>query len=133
MDIILPPHAYIPGKTPRHEEQTFDEIKSTTPNVFDPSLIVQSRAFAAGVLFLEKGFYWEAHEVLEPLWILCPANAPEKAFLQGIIQIANAKLKLLMERPKAAQKIYALAMECFESAERGGVTQMGSIRAKNFQ
>lgn len=132
MDIALPPHAYVPGKTPRHEEQTFDKIKSTIPSEFDPSLIAQSPAFFAGVLFLENGFFWEAHEVLEPLWILCPANAPEKAFLQGIIQVANAKLKLLMERPKAAQKIYVLAKECFESAERNGVTELGGVQGKKL-
>jgi predicted metal-dependent hydrolase len=39
------------------------------------------------------GYYWEAHEVLEKLWLSAGKKSPEGIFVQGIIQVSVAMLK----------------------------------------
>ena len=59
----------------------------------------ENPAFQAGLDCLESGFYWEAHEILEPVWMNAPADAPERFMVQALIQLANAALKQVMDRP----------------------------------
>lgn len=66
-------------------------------------------AFQAGLQYLREGYYWEAHEVLEPVWMALPADSVERKFVQGLIQLANGRLKLCMARPKAALRLVELA------------------------
>lgn len=114
----LPSHAYIPGKTARHAEDAFDGIKASLSVDIPTQYLCNTDAFQTGISYLENGYYWEAHELLEAIWILCPTGSPERAFVQGIIQVANACLKRDMERPAAAAKIIKLAETCFESASK---------------
>jgi predicted metal-dependent hydrolase len=44
--------------------------------------------FALGVELLNRGEYYDAHEVLEDAWRAAPE--PERRFLQGLIQVAVA-------------------------------------------
>lgn len=99
-----PPHAYVPGKTPRHPEELFDDIKATADRI-ELSDIVTCQAWKSGLDFLADGYFWEAHEVLEAVWLACPPNAPEKLMVQAVIQTANAKLKKVMGREKACQRL----------------------------
>jgi uncharacterized protein len=48
----------------------------------------ENEQFEDGILRFNAGQFFEAHEVWEQLWLRAPAT--EKAFLQGIIQIAAA-------------------------------------------
>lgn len=111
-----PPHAYIPGKTPRHPEDLFEvSTRETIGNTLES--LETSDAYKAGWALYDDKFYWEAHEMWEPVWMACPQNSAEKLFLQAIIQAANAKLKVLMERPNAAMRLNTdsqrLAAEAF--------------------
>jgi predicted metal-dependent hydrolase len=49
---------------------------------------VDQAGFQHGIALFNRGEFYEAHEVLEDVWRAAPA--PEKLFLQGIIQIAVA-------------------------------------------
>lgn len=100
-----PGHAYVPGKTPRHAEGAFDAVRSTAKTGMGAEDLIGSEAFETGLDFLQNGFYWEAHEVLEPVWLALPEQAPERSVVQGIIQLANAQLKIEMGRPKAALRL----------------------------
>ena len=44
--------------------------------------------FHRGIALFNRGEFYEAHEVLEDVWRAAPA--PEKLFLQGLIQISVA-------------------------------------------
>ena len=103
-----PPHAYVPGQTPRHPEDLFDALKA---GVFGTPVddLSKSEAWKAGLRFLEEGFFWEAHEVLEAVWMACPPNSAEKLMAQAVIQTANAHLKQKMGRPQAAKRLQAEA------------------------
>ncbi len=101
----LPTHAYIPGKTPRHPEGSFDHIRETVSDTLTPEVLAQSQAFLVGLRYLEMGFFWEAHEVFEPVWMALPENGDHRCLVQALIQFANAQLKLEMGRPKAAIRL----------------------------
>lgn len=105
----LPAYAYVPGQNERHPEDTFDSIRRTAVQGHDADQLAHSEAFQAGLRFLEAGFYWESHEVLEPVWMVLPDASTERQFVQGLIQLANGCLKLRMDRPKAALRLVGQA------------------------
>ncbi|MDA0961337.1 MAG: DUF309 domain-containing protein [Proteobacteria bacterium] len=109
--LFRPTHAYVPGRTPRHPEGTFDALRATARAGDAPDTLARSAAFQAGLHYLDTGFYWEAHEVLEPVWMVLPRCSAERAFVQALIQLANGRLKLGMERPKAALRLALIARD----------------------
>jgi predicted metal-dependent hydrolase len=62
-------------------------------------------AWTSGWAFLDAGFFWEAHEVWEAVWLALPPNSAERRFAQAVIQLANALLKEKMDRPKAVRRL----------------------------
>ena len=54
---------------------------------------------------LRAGFYWEAHEVWESVWLGCAPNSRGKALIKALIQFSNARLKARMGRPQAAARL----------------------------
>ncbi len=105
----LPTYAYVPGQNERHPENTFDAIRSSAVSGQNADQLAHSEAFRAGLRFLDAGYYWEAHEVLEPVWMALPDGSTEKYVVQGLIQLANGSLKLRMGRPKAALRLVGQA------------------------
>ena len=70
-----------------------------------PEDLARSDAFQAGLFFLETGYFWEAHEVLEPVWMALPEGSDQRHLVQALIQFANAQLKFVMQRAKAAKRL----------------------------
>lgn len=118
----LPLHAYIPGETDRHPDGAFDGIRASARQGMAAEDLANCAAFSTGLLYLEQGYYWEAHEVLEPVWLALPEATPERYAVQALIQIANARLKLRMERPRAALRLCDMAEDL---AARAGDPAMG--------
>ncbi|MGB7241758.1 MAG: DUF309 domain-containing protein [Sulfitobacter sp.] len=121
--IRLPDHAYVPGITTRHPEGAFDDSRATVSQGMSEDALAQSAAFQAGLLYRAAGYFWEAHEVLEPVWMACPQPSDARALVQGIIQLANAQLKLVMQRPKAVVRLCDIADA--HLAAIGGATVLG--------
>lgn len=121
MDDVWPSHAYVPGKTPRHPEGAFDVVRASAEAAFSPDQLARCAAFRQGLRYLDAGFYWEAHELLEPVWMVLPEPSRERQFVQGLIQIANGFLKLEMDRPKAAGRLVAIARELIPPADQAAV------------
>nr|WP_245216543.1 DUF309 domain-containing protein [Sagittula salina] len=86
-------------------------------------------AWRAGVQFFREGYYWEAHEVWEAVWMAAPENGPEKIMVQAAIQLANARLKQALDRPRAAIRLQRMASGLMQEAwNRGGGSVMGMVR-----
>ena len=100
----FPSHAYIPGKTARHPEDYFDQHKKSL-NSKSYKLFHETESWKIAFDFLHKEYFWEAHELFEAIWFLCPPNSPEKLFVQALIQIANAGLKQKMGAIAAVKKL----------------------------
>lgn len=117
--IASPPYAHIPGKTPRHAAGVFDAIRNSVDASMSPALLANSDAFQGGLQFYAQGFYWESHELWEAVWLCCPPNSAERMAVQGLIQLANARLKLAMGKPHAARRLFDLAAAHFTQAGLG--------------
>ena len=109
--IPMPPHAYVPGQNARHPEDWFDAIKETVPSSVRVEDLHDTMAWQAGISYFNAGFFWECHEVLEAVWMHTPIPSPEREMVQAIIQLANARLKLLMDRPRATQRLCGMVRQ----------------------
>jgi hypothetical protein len=116
---VWPDFAYVPGKTQRHPEGAFDAIRDTAQAGFSPEQLAECHAFRLGLRYLERGYYWEAHEVFEPVWMVLPDPSIERQFVQGLIQVANGYLKLEMDRPKAAVRLVVIAQSLIPAEDAG--------------
>lgn len=119
MNLPLPDHKHIPGANARHAEDAFDWIRDQAAADAD------NPAWRYGLRLLAEGFYWEAHEVLEPVWMAAAPNSAEKAMAQAVIQLANAALKLDMGKPKAAHRLAAIVSALAVEAGQGGKVVLG--------
>lgn len=110
-----PSHAYVPGQTARHPEGWFDGIKQSAVPGTHAAALAQSDAYSVGAAYLQEGYYWECHEVLEAVWMALPEGA-DRSLVQGVIQLANARLKLCMGKPRAALRLCEITAYHFENA-----------------
>lgn len=101
----MPPHAYVPGQTARHPEDWFDRIKDSVTPGMEPDAIQDTAAFRAGLAYLDAGYFWECHEVLEAVWMVLPEDSDARHMMQALIQFANARLKARMQRPNAVRRL----------------------------
>jgi len=121
-----PAYAYVPGQNARHPEGVFDPIRNSVVPGLSEADLASTEAFRIGLLYLDNGYFWEAHEVLEPVWMVCATDSATRQMVQGLIQLANARLKLRMNRPRAVVRLCQIARGHFEAAETlGGRTVLG--------
>ena len=119
----VPKHAYVPGQTARHAEGRFAPVCATAQLGMSPAQLAQSEAFCTGLFYLKRGYFWEAHELFEPVWMALEEGSEERCLLQALIQLANAQLKLRMHRPKAASRLCIMVRGLLEKLT--GVRVMG--------
>ena len=107
--LTLPPRPYLPGQTERPDEAIFEPLKEGLSPAMTPEEMAQSAAFLGGKEAFAQGYFWEAHELWEAVWMVLPPASAERHLLQGLIQLANGGLKARMGRENAARRIAALA------------------------
>ena len=92
----FPPYAFVPGRTPHPtrdlEGHSFGNAPETVAE-FDPERWQTCDLYRYAIDLLNYGYWWEAHEALEALWIAAGRHSPTGRFLQGLIQIGVAMLK----------------------------------------
>lgn len=93
-----------------------ESVVENAPAVTVSSDADNNIAWRYGLRLINEGFYWEAHEVLEAVWMHALPNSRERFLVQGIIHCANAALKIRMDREPAAYRLSLLAAECIERA-----------------
>lgn len=120
-----PAYAYVPGQTPRHADGMFDHLKTGLRDI-PAHRLHETKAWATGLAFLREGYFWEAHEVLEAVWMVCPQNSAERLMVQAIIQRANAGLKQKMGKENAAARLFDLSDTLYrEAIDRAGRAVLG--------
>lgn len=107
--IPLPPHKHIPGQTPRHNEDQFTAICALALSPTETLTAKQNQPWLYGIRLFATGYYWEAHEVWEPVWLNARPNSAERFMCQAVIQVANAALKRNMGKAKAALRLCEIA------------------------
>lgn len=106
--LTYPDYPYVPGRTPRHPDGLFDPIRATVRRGASAQELAGSPAFQAGLACLEDGYFWEAHELFEPVWMALPRGGADREMVQALIQLANACLKREMRRPRAVLRLCAM-------------------------
>lgn len=123
----LPSYAYVPGLRPRpsHLER---QPRDPPPAPLDPGAWRASLPYLRGIELFEHGYYWEAHEAWEGLWIAAGREGPVAELLRGLILLAAAGVKIRQGRGSGAARLGARARRCFERArQQHGVELAGMV------
>lgn len=136
-DRPFPPYAYVPGRTPHPTRDpgghSYGE-KLESPEPPAPEDWRACRDYLYGLDLFNHGFYWEAHEAWEGLWVACGRRGATATFLQALINLAAAGFKARWGNARGLRANAATALRLFESAAGqigpGGARYMGlDVRA----
>ena len=104
-EIALPAQAHVPATGSEPDLVPLELAKQFAPQVTLAAHWKENKTYLYGHDLMQAGYFWEAHEVWEAVWLLTRANSPERLLLQALIQSANSQLKRQMGRPSAAGKL----------------------------
>ncbi len=104
----LPPYAFVPGRNahPTADPTGHSRHRAAPPEPHcpPPGSWHGCAAYLYGCDLYNHGYWWEAHEAWESVWL--DSRGPvQRRYLQGLIQVANAHLKLEMGRPRAVARL----------------------------
>ena len=108
----LPQWAYVPGETAEAaaDYETLAQAKLLVPSRFRGYVPARHPALRYGIALNDAGYFWESHQVLETVWAAVPQGGRERILLRACIQIASANLKLRMNKPRAAVRLFGEAL-----------------------
>lgn len=121
----LPIQPHVPGKSERPTASPAFDAAAAAPAYTVDRMWSENATYLYGIDLYRAGFFWEAHEVWEPVWLRSAGNSRERLLVQGLIQLSNACLKIAMDRPDAAARLLTIAREKISEAALGGATIMG--------
>lgn len=110
----FPPYAYVPGKNPhptRDRDGHSSGSQEQTPVEFDAEHWQDCEEYLYGIDLFNHGYWWEAHEALEAVWVAAGRKTGTGFFIQGVIQIAVAHLKRSQRFHDVAQRMAGDGLE----------------------
>lgn len=107
LDVPMPATHHRPGSGSKPDLSPLEAVKALVPERTEAANWRANQPYLYGIALFEAGFYWEAHEVWEPVWLNAAPNSADRHLLQALIQYANAALKRDMGRERAAQRLFA--------------------------
>jgi len=122
----FPPYAYVPGQRP-HPRHLHGNVEDPPPAPLDPEAWRDSLPYLRGIELFEHGYYWEAHEAWESLWIAAGREGPVAELLRGLILLAAAGVKIRQGRGTGAAKLGARARQCFERVQQQHGTELAGM------
>lgn len=136
-DRPFPPYAYLPGRHPHPTRDPEGHSYGAALETAEPPVPEDWRAcgdYLYGIDLFNHGFYWEAHEAWEGLWVACGRQGATATYLQGLINLAAAGFKARWGNARGLRANAGTASRLFTSAARrlgaGGVRHMGlDVRA----
>ena len=114
----LPAYRYIPGQMQKDEHRR-DIPKVKTINI-SPKKWFENEAYVYGIDLFNHGFFYEAHEVWEALWMKVDRETVQGKFLKALIQLAASRLKTLMGEAKPPERLSLKARELFQIVLNSG-------------
>jgi hypothetical protein len=130
----LPGWAYVPGQTTEAEadRDTLWQAKALVPSRFRDFVPARHPALRYGMALNDAGYFWESQEVLEAVWAAAPQGGRERSLLRACIQIANANLKLRMQKPHASARLLGEALAEINALGARKATAAGDGFADSF-
>jgi hypothetical protein len=113
----LPPYRHRPGATPhpRRDPSGHSFGKTEAPHPpWRPEEWRTLEAWLHGVDLYNGGWFWEAHEVLEALWIAGDRTTPHARFVRGVILISAACLNRELGKSGGGARQAALGVRHLE-------------------
>lgn len=101
----LPSCRHVPGSGSEPDRAPLEQVKATTPPTVTDTTWNEVPAYLYGIQLYANGYFWEAHEVWEPVWLATTPNSRERHLMAALIQLTNACLKLVMQLPNAASRL----------------------------
>jgi hypothetical protein len=134
VSLPLPRWAYVPGESadaaPDHD--TLWQAKALVPSQFRGFVPARHPALRYGIALNDAGYFWESHQVLETVWAAVPQGGRERILLRACIQIASANLKLRMNKPRAAVRLFGEALQELQALNARKATAPGDGFADGF-
>ena len=114
-DRPLPPYSYVPGMHlhPIREEDGHSFGVEVSVSDFDPEAWRECSEFLFGIDLFNSGYYWEAHESWEAVWIAVGRTGVVADFLKGLIKLAAAGVKAREENDNGVRRHAARAEQLF--------------------
>ncbi len=118
-NLLLPRWAYVPGESlapvetyePDADYETLAQVKLLVPAAFRGYVPARHPALRYGIMLNDHGYFWEAREILEAVWAAAPQGGRERILLRACILIANGNLRLRMEKPGSAGRLFGEALQ----------------------
>ncbi|KRR01155.1 DUF309 domain-containing protein [Bradyrhizobium valentinum] len=111
-NLPLPRWAYVPGQSEQAgaDYETLSQIAVLVPPRFRGYVPARHPALRYGMMLNDHGYFWEAQEILEAVWAAAPQGGRERILLRACILIATANLRLRMQKPHVASRLFGEAL-----------------------
>jgi hypothetical protein len=103
----FPPYAYLPGRNPHPVRDPTGHSYHVGPLPVATEASLGSDAFLWGLDLFNHGYYWEAHEAWEGLWLVADRDNPLRMLFKSLILLSAAGVKI-RERKSAAAARHAV-------------------------
>ena len=126
----FPAYAFVPGQHPHPRSDARGHSYNCPSHVLaplKPEHPEQSIDFCFAIDLFNAGYYWEAHEVWEGLWITHGRVGVVANFLKALIKLAAAGVKAREGQAIGVQRHALRSLELLESIRSGQATQLSSF------
>jgi hypothetical protein len=124
----------VPGES--HEAgadyEALAQVKLLVPPAFRGYVPARHPALRYGLTLNDRGYFWEAREILEAVWAAAPQGGRERILLRACILIANGNLRLRVEKPGSAARLFSEASQELRALGQRKATASGDGFADNF-
>jgi hypothetical protein len=133
-NLPMPQWAYVPGATDEADAdyETLAQAKLMVPPRFRGYVPARHPALRYGLALNDRGYFWESQEILEAVWAAAPQDGRERILLRACILIASANLRLRMQKPHAAARLFGEAVQELRALRARKVTVAGDGFADGF-
>jgi hypothetical protein len=117
-DRPFPAYAHIPGTTPhpiRDPAGHSYKVRLSEVVTADPADWRSCDLYREGVDLFNAGYYWEAHEAWEAVWVAAGRRGAGADFLKALIKLAAGGVKIREGTPAGARRHLRRALELFET------------------
>ncbi|MFO7768448.1 MAG: DUF309 domain-containing protein [bacterium] len=114
----LPPYAFVGGGPfphPRNQEGGHS-LGEPEPKAapLAPEAWEENEAYRYGMDLFNHGYYWEAHEQWEAVWVASGREGTAAEFLKGLIKLAACGVKVRQERNRGIRRHACRAIGHFQ-------------------
>ena len=130
----MPRWAHVPGDAYEADAdyETLAQVKLMVPSAFRGYVPARHPALRYGLALNDRGYFWEAREILETVWAAAPQGGRERILLRACILIANGNLRLRMEKPGSAGRMFGEALTELRALGHRKATASGDGFADGF-